>query len=56
METGVGPGCAQPDVALLAEFGGWLDRERGLSPPFPISSHGGDHGRFPRSPHHRSTR
>jgi integrase/recombinase XerD len=26
------PGCAQPDVALLAEFRGWLDRERGLSP------------------------
>ena len=32
METDAGPGCVQPDVALLAEFGGWLDRERGLSP------------------------
>ena len=27
-----GPGCGQPDVVLLAEFRGWLDRERGLSP------------------------
>ena len=32
METDAGPGCVQPDVALLAEFRGWLDRERGLSP------------------------
>ena len=31
MEMGAGPGCVQPDVALLAEFRGWLDRERGLS-------------------------
>ena len=31
MEMDVGPGCVQPDVALLAEFRGWLDRERGLS-------------------------
>jgi integrase/recombinase XerD len=30
-----GSGCVQPDgdsAALLAEFGTWLDRERGLSP------------------------
>ena len=26
------PGCVRPEVALLAEFRGWLDRERGLSP------------------------
>jgi integrase/recombinase XerD len=32
METDAGPGCVQPDVVLLAEFRGWLDRERGLSP------------------------
>ena len=32
MEMDAGPGCLQPDVALLAEFRGWLDRERGLSP------------------------
>ncbi|WP_241251082.1 hypothetical protein [Candidatus Protofrankia californiensis] len=32
MKMGAGPGCVQPDVALLEEFGGWLDRERGLSP------------------------
>ena len=35
METDAGPGCVQPDgdgVVLLAEFGTWLDRERGLSP------------------------
>jgi integrase/recombinase XerD len=31
METDAGPGCVQPDVVLLAEFRGWLDRERGLS-------------------------
>ena len=27
METDAGPGCVQPDVALLAEFRGWLDRD-----------------------------
>ena len=32
METDAGPGCVQPDVALLAEFRSWLCRERGLSP------------------------
>jgi integrase/recombinase XerD len=32
METDAGPGCVQPDMALLAEFCGWLGRERGLSP------------------------
>ena len=32
METDAGRGCVQPDVVLLAEFRGWLDRERGLSP------------------------
>ena len=32
METDAGLGCVQPDVVLLAEFRGWLDRERGLSP------------------------
>ena len=32
METDAGPGCVQPDVALLAEFRSWLGRERGLSP------------------------
>jgi site-specific recombinase XerD len=32
METDAGPGCVQPDMTLLAEFRGWLDRERGLSP------------------------
>ena len=35
METDAGPGCVQPDgdsAVLLAEFGTWLDRERGLSP------------------------
>lgn len=32
METDPGSGSAQPDVVLLAEFGTWLDRERGLSP------------------------
>ena len=35
METDAGPGCVQPDgdsAVLLAEFGSWLDRERGLSP------------------------
>ena len=32
METDTGSGCAQSDVELLAEFRGWLDRERGLSP------------------------
>jgi integrase/recombinase XerD len=32
METDAGPGCVQPDRVLLAEFRGWLDRERGLSP------------------------
>ena len=32
MEMDAGPGCGQPDVVLLAEFRGWLDRERGLSP------------------------
>ena len=31
METDAGPGCVQPDMALLAEFCGWLGRERGLS-------------------------
>ena len=31
MGMDAGPGCVQPDVALLAEFRGWLDRERGLS-------------------------
>jgi len=29
METGAGPGYVAPDVALLAEFGGWPDWERG---------------------------
>jgi integrase/recombinase XerD len=35
METDAGPGCVRPDgdsAVLLAEFGTWLDRERGLSP------------------------
>jgi site-specific recombinase XerC len=35
METEEGLGCVQPDgdsAVLLAEFRGWLDRERGLSP------------------------
>ena len=32
MESDAGPGWVQPDVALLAEFCRWLDRERGLSP------------------------
>ncbi len=32
MGTDPDSGCVQPDVALLAEFRGWLDRERGLSP------------------------
>lgn len=35
METNTGPGGVQPagdSTALLAEFGRWLDRERGLSP------------------------
>ena len=35
METDVGSGCVRPDgdgAVLLAEFGTWLDRERGLSP------------------------
>jgi site-specific recombinase XerD len=35
METVVVPGCVQPDgdsAVLLAEFGTWLGRERGLSP------------------------
>lgn len=31
MKTDAGQGCVQPDVALLTEFRGWLDRERGLS-------------------------
>jgi integrase/recombinase XerD len=32
MRVDPGPGGGQPDVVLLAEFRGWLDRERGLSP------------------------
>ena len=35
MEMDAGPGCVQPDgdsAVLLAEFRGWLGRERGLSP------------------------
>jgi hypothetical protein len=35
MDTDVDPGGVQPagdSTALLAEFGTWLDRERGLSP------------------------
>lgn len=32
MEIDVDAGCVEPDVALLAEFRDWLDRERGLSP------------------------
>lgn len=31
MGSNVGPRCAQSDMMLLAEFRGWLDRERGLS-------------------------
>jgi integrase/recombinase XerD len=35
MDTDVDPGCMRPaedSARLLAEFGTWLDRERGLSP------------------------
>jgi hypothetical protein len=35
METDAGARCAAVDddcAGLLAEFGSWLDRERGLSP------------------------
>jgi integrase/recombinase XerD len=32
MEMDVDAGCVEPDVALLAEFRDWLDRERSLSP------------------------
>jgi len=32
METDADSGCVQADAALLTQFRGWLERERGLSP------------------------